>query len=77
MVQSDCRSIFFGAGGSTVQHSSGLADIYDVVFEDVVPQVVLHLEFAGLRSPCIVFVKSVVDDNGVFGTAALGIITSD
>ena len=72
-------------GGSLIRHSSRFANskqafwprYQDIVLEHIAGHVELHLEFAGIPTPCVILVQRVVDDEAVFSNATLGIITAN
>ena len=53
-------------------HKAARSRIHDIVFENVVHHVPLHLEFARAGCGRVVLVKSVVNHNTVFGAPAIG-----
>src|SRR5580704_16884223 len=53
------------------------AGVHDVVLENIVGHVPLHLEFAGPGGRSVVVVERVVDDGAVIGVTALRIVAAD
>src|SRR5580704_16141190 len=53
------------------------AGVHNVVLENIVGHVPLHLEFAGAGGRSIVVVERVVDDSAVIGVTALRIVAAD
>src|SRR5215469_3410706 len=77
VVIDDCGRPVFIDLRSVQRHKAAWSGIHDVVLENIVRHVPLHLEFAGAGCRRIIFVESIVNHNAMIGVSPLGGIASN
>lgn len=72
VVVDDCRRPVFVELRFIQHHKAARSCIHDIVLENIVRHVPLHLEFAGARCRPVIFIKSVVDHDAMIGVSGSG-----